>query len=156
MTTTNNKFTPKTCWCSRLGQVPSPVSQARTGWDTCPALLCSSTIKNICSMVYHDPLTAQDLDSMQYHSNSNLINYLFSLKSSRPCRDLKPGLPRYQADMLPTELSWLGRNVKVCCFQFRSCSIVNVRCCRRLVMFIRSCKYSSKMKEHLNLKFKRK
>ena len=34
--------------------------------------------------------------------------YLFSLKNSCPCRDLNPGLPRYQADMLPIELSWLG------------------------------------------------
>ena len=34
--------------------------------------------------------------------------YLFSLKSSRPCRGLNPGPPRHQADMLPTELSWLG------------------------------------------------
>ena len=33
---------------------------------------------------------------------------LFLLKNSRPCRDLNPGFPQYQADMLPTELSWLG------------------------------------------------
>ena len=33
-------------------------------------------------------------------------SYLFSLKNSLPCRDLNPGPPRYQADML-TELSWL-------------------------------------------------
>ena len=45
--------------------------------------------------------------SMQFHSNSNLINYLFSMKNSHPCRDLNPGPGRYQADMLPTELSWL-------------------------------------------------
>ena len=25
-----------------------------------------------------------------------------------PCRDLNPGPARYQADMLPIELSWLG------------------------------------------------
>ena len=37
-----------------------------------------------------------------------IIKYLFSLKNSRPCRDLNPGLPRYQVDMLPIELSWLG------------------------------------------------
>ena len=30
------------------------------------------------------------------------------MKNSRPCRDLNPGPPRYQADMPPTELSWLG------------------------------------------------
>ena len=35
-------------------------------------------------------------------------SYLFSHKNSRPCRDLIPGPPRYQADMLPIELSWLG------------------------------------------------
>ena len=38
----------------------------------------------------------------------NLINFLFSLKNSRPCRDLNRGPPQYQANMLPTELSWLG------------------------------------------------
>ena len=32
----------------------------------------------------------------------------FSLKNYCPCWDLNPGPPRYQADMLPTELSWLG------------------------------------------------
>ena len=36
-----------------------------------------------------------------------LFNYLFSLKNSRPCWDWNPGRPRYQANMLPTELSWL-------------------------------------------------
>ena len=36
------------------------------------------------------------------------INYLFSLKTSHPCRDLNPGPPQFQTDMLPTELSWLG------------------------------------------------
>ena len=35
-------------------------------------------------------------------------SYLFLLKNSRPCRDLNPELPRYQVDMLPIELSWLG------------------------------------------------
>ena len=35
-------------------------------------------------------------------------SYLFSLKNSRPCWDLNPGPPRYWADMLPIELSWLG------------------------------------------------
>ena len=35
-------------------------------------------------------------------------SYLFSLKNYRPCRDSIPGPPRYQADMLPIELSWLG------------------------------------------------
>ena len=32
-----------------------------------------------CSMVYHDPLTAYNLDSMQFHSNSNLIDYFIYL-----------------------------------------------------------------------------
>ena len=40
------------------------------------------------------------------------FSYLFSLKNSRPCRDLNPGPPRYQADMLPIELSWLGSSLK--------------------------------------------
>ena len=34
-------------------------------------------------------------------------SYLFSLKNSRACRDLIRRPPRYQADMLPIELSWL-------------------------------------------------
>ena len=41
-------------------------------------------------------------------TTAGLINYLFSLKNSRPCQELNPGPPRYQANMLPTELSWLG------------------------------------------------
>ena len=40
--------------------------------------------------------------------NGRSLNYLFSLKNSRPCRDSNPGPHRYQAYMLPTELSWLG------------------------------------------------
>ena len=48
------------------------------------------------------------------------INYLFSLKNSRPWRDLNPGPTRYQANMLSTELSWLG----LC--QFKLISSVNV------------------------------
>ena len=35
-------------------------------------------------------------------------SYLFSLKNSRPCQDLNLGPPRYQADMLPIDLFWLG------------------------------------------------
>ena len=35
------------------------------------------------------------------------------LKNSRPCRDLNPGPPRYQVDMLPFELSWLGFLLKL-------------------------------------------
>ena len=31
---------------------------------------------------------------------------LFSLKNSRPSRDLNTGTPQYLADMLPNELSW--------------------------------------------------
>ena len=48
------------------------------------------------------------LDSTLFHSNSNMINLLFSFENSRPCRDLNLRPPQYQADMLPTELSWLG------------------------------------------------
>ena len=47
----------------------------------------------------------------QPHSSKfedQVYNYLFALKNYRPCRDLNLGLLRYQADMLPTELSWLG------------------------------------------------
>ena len=33
---------------------------------------------------------------------------LFSLKNYRPRWDLNPEPPRYQANMLPIELSWLG------------------------------------------------
>ena len=40
----------------------------------------------------------------KFEQSSNLL----SLKNSCPCRDLIPGPPRYQADMLPIELSWLG------------------------------------------------
>ena len=40
-----------------------------------------------------------------------LISYLFSLKNSRPCWDLSPGPPLYQADMLPIELPWLGLGI---------------------------------------------
>ena len=32
------------------------------------------------------------------------------IEISRPCQDLNLVLPRYQANMLPTELSWLGSN----------------------------------------------
>ena len=35
-------------------------------------------------------------------------SYLFSLKNFLPCGDLNPGPPRYQPDLLPIELSWLG------------------------------------------------
>ena len=35
------------------------------------------------------------------------------MKNSRPCQDLNPGPPQYQADMLPIELTWLQ-------FQFKS------------------------------------
>ena len=42
-----------------------------------------------------------------------LINYLFSMKYYRTCRDLNPGLLRYQADLIPTELSWLGYSLDV-------------------------------------------
>ena len=34
-------------------------------------------------------------------------SYLFSLKNSRPCRNLNSGPPRYQADILPIELAWM-------------------------------------------------
>ena len=44
----------------------------------------------------------------------NLINYLLSLKNSRPCRDLNLGHLWYQANMLPTELSSLGYLYQTC------------------------------------------
>ena len=50
----------------------------------------------------------QHLGFTHVHSNSKLINFLFSLKNSRPYQDSNLGQPMYQADMLPTELSWLG------------------------------------------------
>ena len=37
-------------------------------------------------------------------------SFLFRINNSCPRRDLNPGLHRYQAHMLPTELSWLGLN----------------------------------------------
>ena len=36
-----------------------------------------------------------------------IVEIIFSLKNSRPCRDLNQKPPQYQANMLPTELSWL-------------------------------------------------
>ena len=75
------------------------------------------------------------------HSNLNLINYLFSLKNSHPCGDLNPGPPRYQADMLLTELSWFGSNLFIfhfyvkfiysmppCCAKFPDC-MTSTFCC---------------------------
>ena len=44
------------------------------------------------------------------------IYCLFSLKNSCTCRDLNPRLPRYQADMLPAELSWLGSFTSILIF----------------------------------------
>ena len=40
-------------------------------------------------------------------SSKFILNFLFPLKNSHLCQDLNPGPPQYQADMLPTELSWL-------------------------------------------------
>ena len=34
------------------------------------------------------------------------LSGLFSLKNSRPCRDLNLGTPQYQANKLPIEPSW--------------------------------------------------
>ena len=51
---------------------------------------------------------------MHLHLSFWLVGYQvvfladFALVISCPCWDLNPGPPRYQADMLPTELSWLG------------------------------------------------
>ena len=39
-----------------------------------------------------------------------VIQLLVFTENFRPCRDLNPGPLRYQADMLPIELSWLGSN----------------------------------------------
>ena len=49
-------------------------------------------------------------------SSSNIWKKLFSLKNSRPCRDLNSGPLRYQAHMLPIELSWLGLQWYHCLF----------------------------------------
>ena len=46
-----------------------------------------------------------------------------------------------------------GTKIKVCCFQFWSCLIVNVHCCHGLVILIRSCKYSSIKLKKTNLWF---
>ena len=59
---------------------------------------------------------------MQLHSYSNLINYIFSLKNSHPCWDLNLGSPRYQAYMLPTELSWLGLPLRL--YSFSVCWLI--------------------------------
>ena len=48
------------------------------------------------------------------YSELNLINNWFSLKNSRPCQDLNPGPPSYQADLLPIELYRLGCSSVVC------------------------------------------
>ena len=45
---------------------------------------------------------------LSFHPDVLQSTNIISLKNSRPCRDLNPGPPQYQADMLPTELSWLG------------------------------------------------
>ena len=48
MTPTNINLTPKKyAGAVGLDRSPSPGSQARTGWDTCPASLRSSTRKKI-------------------------------------------------------------------------------------------------------------
>ena len=59
--------------------------------------------------------TITDIDSIQSPFKFKYFNYLISLKNYRPCRDLIPGPPRDQADMLPTELSWLGFNYFFTC-----------------------------------------
>ena len=43
-----------------------------------------------------------------HNSEQHYTISLFSLKNSCPCLDLNPEPPRYQVDMLPNELSWLG------------------------------------------------
>ena len=50
----------------------------------------------------------QSADNYIFTSKFEQSSYLFSPKNSRPCRDLNPGPPRYQVNMLPIELSWLG------------------------------------------------
>ena len=40
-----------------------------------------------------------------------LNNYIKILVFKLPCRDLNLGLPKYQADVLPIELSRLGKNI---------------------------------------------
>ena len=55
-----------------------------------------------CSMVYHYPLTALNLDSTHFHSISNLINYLIPLKNSR-----SPGF-ELGTSLVPSRLSYPG------------------------------------------------
>ena len=47
-----------------------------------------------------------------YNTNYNSSCY-FPLINSHPCQDLNPGPCRYQANMLPIKLSWLGSGFKV-------------------------------------------
>ena len=48
----------------------------------------------------------------KYYTLQIMLNLLFSLKNSRPCQDLNPGSPRYQADMLPTYYkTWFMDNI---------------------------------------------
>ena len=75
-------------------------------------------------LVVYRPSLCQDVIFIFKFEQSS---YLFLLKNSRPCRDLNLGLSRYQADMLPIELSWLGLqsvlskncNYIKTCFQIR-------------------------------------
>ena len=97
MTPTNINFTPqKYAGAIGLNRSPSTGSQARTGWDTFLASLCSSSRKNIR---HRDP----------------------------------------------------GHKIKVCWFQFWSCSIVKVCHCHDSVIFIRSSWFGHVSIPHLNL-----
>ena len=71
-----------------------------------------------------------DLWVLFSYSNSNWSDQ----KNSRPCCDLNPGLPRYQANMLPIELSWLLYKTK---FEISESSffycLILVCCVRKLL-----------------------
>ena len=77
----------------------------------------SSQLRKCCeSNIFHS-------SALTTNSNRSNLNYLFSLKIFCPCRDLNLGPPRYQVDMLPTELSWLGLNYRNIVEQANICDL---------------------------------
>ena len=67
----------------------------------------------------HFPWSGTFYHPVMYLSNTyfevGTVVWYIKLKNSRPCQDLSPGPTRYLADMLPTELSWLGYVEILCC-----------------------------------------
>ena len=63
-------------------------------------------------MVYISVINTQTLQITFLHDIHIQIRkiqlFIFTEKFSTPGRDLNPGPPLYQGDMLPIELSWLG------------------------------------------------